>query len=63
MTIKHAYGETIIESEPKNIATISWWNQDVPLALGIVPVGVSKANYGKSDKMDYLCGQQKNIKS
>ena len=54
MTIKHAYGETIIESEPKNIATISWGNQDVPLALGIVPVGVSKANYGKSDKNGLL---------
>lgn len=54
MTIKHAFGETIIESEPKNIATISWGNQDVPLALGIVPVGVSKANYGKSDKNGLL---------
>lgn len=50
ITIKHAYGETIIESEPKNIATISWGNHDVPLALGVVPVGVSKANYGESDE-------------
>ena len=49
MTIKHAYGETVIQKEPKNIATISWSNHDVPLALGIVPVGVSKANYGKTD--------------
>ena len=29
ITIKHAYGETVIEEEPKNIATISWGNQDV----------------------------------
>ncbi len=54
MTIKHAYGETIIESEPKNIATISWGNHDVPLALGVVPVGVSKANYGESDENGLL---------
>ena len=52
--IKHAYGETIIESEPKNIATISWGNQDVPLALGITPVGVSKANYGETEENGLL---------
>lgn len=49
ITIKHAFGETIIEHEPKRVATISWGNQDVPLALGIVPVGVSQANYGVKD--------------
>ena len=54
MTIKHAYGETVIESQPENIATISWGNQDVPLALGVVPVGVSKANYGETDKNGLL---------
>ena len=54
ITIKHAYGETVIESEPKNVATISWGNHDVPLALGTVPVGVSKANYGKTDENGLL---------
>lgn len=54
MTIKHAYGETVIEKQPENIATISWGNQDVPLALGIVPVGASKANYGKVDENGLL---------
>ena len=54
ITIKHAYGETVIESDPKNVATISWGNHDVPLALGTVPVGVSKANYGKSDENGLL---------
>lgn len=49
ITIKHAYGETVIESKPERIATISWGNQDVPLALGVVPVGVSEANYGVVD--------------
>lgn len=54
MTIKHAYGETVIEKQPRNIATISWGNNDVPLALGIKPVGISKANYGKTDKNGLL---------
>lgn len=49
ITIKHAYGETVIESKPERIATISWGNQDVPLALGVVPVGISEANYGVVD--------------
>ncbi len=49
ITIQHAFGETIIESKPERIATISWGNQDVPLALGIVPVGISTANYGVTD--------------
>ncbi|ADL50639.1 iron-siderophore ABC transporter substrate-binding protein [Clostridium cellulovorans] len=54
ITVKHAYGETVIEEQPKNVATISWGNQDVPLALGIIPAGVSKANYGKSDENGLL---------
>ncbi len=49
VTIPHAFGETVIESKPERVATISWGNQDVPLALGIVPVGVSEANYGVTD--------------
>jgi iron complex transport system substrate-binding protein len=49
ITIKHAFGETVLESKPEKIATISWGNQDVPLALGVVPVGISEANYGVTD--------------
>ena len=49
LTITHAFGETILEAKPERIATISWGNQDVPLALGIVPVGISEANYGVQD--------------
>jgi iron complex transport system substrate-binding protein len=46
ITITHAFGETVIESKPERIVSIGWGNQDVPLALGIVPVGISEANYG-----------------
>ncbi|WP_250278940.1 iron-siderophore ABC transporter substrate-binding protein [[Clostridium] colinum] len=54
ITIKHAFGETVINSKPEHIATISWGNQDVPLSLGILPVGVSKANYGGNDETGLL---------
>lgn len=49
ITITHAFGDTILESKPERVATISWGNQDLPLALGIVPVGISTANYGVTD--------------
>ncbi|WP_073589672.1 iron-siderophore ABC transporter substrate-binding protein [Anaerocolumna xylanovorans] len=49
ITIKHAFGESVIESKPERVVTISWGNQDVPLALGIVPAGISEANYGVID--------------
>lgn len=54
MTINHAFGETVIVSKPQRVATISWANQDVPLALGIVPVGISMANYGVLDDSGLL---------
>jgi len=54
LTIKHAFGETVIKSKPQRIATISWGNQDLPLALGVVPVGISKANYGVTDNSGLL---------
>lgn len=49
ITIEHAFGATVIEGKPERIATIAWGNHDVPLALGLVPVGVSTANYGVLD--------------
>lgn len=54
ITVEHAFGETVIEKEPENVVTISWGNQDTPLALGVVPAGVSKANYGKTDENGLL---------
>lgn len=49
IVIKHALGETVIESKPERIATVQWANQDVVLALGVVPVGFSAANFGVQD--------------
>lgn len=54
LTIKHAFGESIIEEKPERVATIAWSNQDVALALGVVPVGFSAANYGVQDDSGML---------
>ncbi|MFC4679805.1 iron-siderophore ABC transporter substrate-binding protein [Exiguobacterium aestuarii] len=52
--IKHAFGETVIEEKPERVATISWGNHDVALALDVVPVGFSAANYGVQDDSGML---------
>jgi iron complex transport system substrate-binding protein len=49
ITIKHALGTTVIETKPERIATVAWANHEVPLALGIVPVGMAAANFGDDD--------------
>ena len=49
VTIEHAFGETVIESKPERVATVSWSNQEVPLALGIVPVGMAEVTWGDDD--------------
>src|SRR5688572_5423899 len=49
ITIEHALGTTTIESEPERVATVQWANHEVPLALGIVPVGMAAANFGDDD--------------
>lgn len=54
ITIQHAFGETVIESKPERVATIQWANHDVVLALGVVPVGFSAANYGVQDDSGLL---------
>jgi len=49
VTIKHAFGETTIESKPERVATVAWANHEVPLALDIVPVGMTKVTWGDDD--------------
>ncbi|GAA1389115.1 iron-siderophore ABC transporter substrate-binding protein [Luteococcus peritonei] len=50
VTIKHALGETTISKKPQRVATVAWANHEVPLALGVVPVGMSKATWGDDDQ-------------
>ncbi len=49
MTIEHAFGTTVIARKPERVATVAWANHEVPLALGIVPVGFAAANFGDDD--------------
>jgi iron complex transport system substrate-binding protein len=68
VTIEHAFGTTTIEGTPERVATVNWANQEVPLALGVVPVGMAAANFGDDDdngilpwveeKLDELGGEQ-----
>ncbi len=49
ITIEHKFGTTTIEGTPERIATVGWANHEVPLSLGVVPVGISKATWGDDD--------------
>ncbi|WP_148573172.1 iron-siderophore ABC transporter substrate-binding protein [Nocardioides caldifontis] len=49
VTIQHAFGETVLEEKPERVATVDFANQEVPLALGIVPVGMSEMTWGDDD--------------
>lgn len=54
IVVEHAFGESIIESKPQIIASVGWGNQDVALALGAVPVGMPKGNWGPIDENGIL---------
>ncbi len=54
VTIEHAFGETVIEKQPERVVTVAFGNQDIVLALGVVPVGFSAANYGVDDESGML---------
>jgi iron complex transport system substrate-binding protein len=49
VTIEHALGTTTIDEKPERVATVNWANQEVPLALGVVPVGMARADFGDDD--------------
>jgi iron complex transport system substrate-binding protein len=50
VTVEHAFGETTIEKQPQRVATVSWVNADIALALGVVPVGMPKDEWGGNDR-------------
>lgn len=47
--IQHVYGTTTVPATPERIATVAWSNHEVPIALGIVPVGMAAASWGDDD--------------
>lgn len=60
--IKNKFGTTFIKQKPQRVVTIQWGNQDIPLALGVVPVGFSAANFGVQDKSGLLPWTKKRLK-
>lgn len=46
VTIKHKFGETVVAAAPQRPATVSWVNDDVAIALGVIPVGMPKNDWG-----------------
>lgn len=48
-TLDHAFGTTIIPARPERVVTVAWANHEVPLALGIVPVGFTGVSFGDDD--------------
>ncbi|PRX98674.1 iron-siderophore ABC transporter substrate-binding protein [Allonocardiopsis opalescens] len=49
IVIEHALGTTTIPGPPQRVATVNWANHEVPLALGVVPVGMAAADFGDDD--------------
>lgn len=49
VTVEHAFGTTTVEEKPERVATVNWANHEVPLALGVVPVGFAGANFADPD--------------
>lgn len=48
-TVTHAFGTTTIPADVERVATVGWANQDVPLALGVTPVGMASQTWGVED--------------
>ncbi|MFG2780087.1 ABC transporter substrate-binding protein [Streptomyces prunicolor] len=61
VSIKHAFGTTVIEKKPTRVATIVWSNHDAALALGVVPVGIPKQTYGDQDGDGVLSWTEKRL--
>lgn len=49
LDIEHAFGTVTIPERPQRIATVAWANHEVPIALGVVPVGMAAASFGDDD--------------
>jgi iron complex transport system substrate-binding protein len=50
VTIEHAFGETIIESEPERVVTLGWGSTDAALALDVVPVAIPFDGYAGDEE-------------
>jgi iron complex transport system substrate-binding protein len=62
VTIEHALGTATIKAKPERVATVNWANHEVPLALGVVPVGMAAANFGDDNGDGVLPWVDKRLK-
>ncbi|WP_285726922.1 ABC transporter substrate-binding protein [Psychromicrobium xiongbiense] len=46
VSLPNNFGTTVIPRLPQRVATISWTNDDVALALGVIPVAVPRITWG-----------------
>jgi len=49
VTIKHALGEAVIESEPERVVTLGQGSTETAIALGKTPVGMEEHAWGSDD--------------
>ena len=61
ISIKHVYGTTEVPADATKVATVAWANQDVLLALGIMPLGFSKQTWGVTDGSGMLPWTKKKV--
>ncbi|WP_018157707.1 ABC transporter substrate-binding protein [Demetria terragena] len=63
VSVKHVYGTTTVESEPKRIATIGYTDSEVLLSIGVVPIGAPKITYGgnKQFSTDHFDAELKKV--
>ncbi len=54
LTVEHAYGTTTVPANVSRVATVAWGNQDVVLALGVLPVGMAASTFGVEDDSGML---------
>nr|WP_250649076.1 MULTISPECIES: iron-siderophore ABC transporter substrate-binding protein [unclassified Actinomyces] len=60
-TITHAFGTTEVPTEVSRIASVNWANQDVALALGIMPVGFAAQTWGVEDGSGMLAWTKEKV--
>lgn len=53
IAVEHAFGTSYVPESPERVATVAWSNHEVPLALGVVPVGMAKAGFGGVDVLPW----------
>ncbi|MGC5583458.1 ABC transporter substrate-binding protein [Ornithinimicrobium sp. W1665] len=49
VTVDHAFGSTEIPQDPQRVVTVGWTDHEVMAALGEVPVGAVKINWGGNE--------------